>query len=301
MRLEARAKINWSLSVLGRREDGYHLMDMVMQPVSLADTLTLTPAEEIRLTVRGGGSDLPGDERNLCWRAAETLRSLTGRQEGVAITLEKRIPSQAGLGGGSADCAAVLLGLNRLWELGLSQVQLEETGLALGADVPFCLRGGLCRVGGIGEKLQMLPEAPGWPLVIVKPCAGLSTGEIYRRFDSLTRPEPADTDAVITGLCAGQIRSGQVRLRNDLQPVSEALRPEIGEACRRLVQCGAAAALMSGSGSAVFGVFETAGQAAAAAASLRAIWPEVWQCETCRESVVFLSGETADEPDGPVF
>jgi len=137
MRVKARAKINWTLDILGQREDGYHLMDMLMQSVSLADTITLTPASEVTITT-GGYPKLPANERNLAYRAAIALQNATGCRKGAAIHVEKRIPVGAGMGGGSADAAGVLAGLNRLWGTGLNQQELEAIGLTLGADVPFC-------------------------------------------------------------------------------------------------------------------------------------------------------------------
>ena len=178
MIVEARAKINWTLEIKGVRPDGYHLLDMLMQPVTLSDELTLIPAEGISLRCESGPG-IPCDRRNLAWRAAEALRRETGCGLGVDILLRKRIPSGAGLGGGSADAAAVLLGLNRLWHLGLTRERLESIGLTLGADVPFCVRGGLTRVEGIGEKLESLGQVPPLHLVILQPCEGLSTAEIY--------------------------------------------------------------------------------------------------------------------------
>lgn len=140
MLINARAKINWTLDITGRREDGYHLMDMLMQPVTLCDTISLTEAETLTLTC-GGTPRLTASEDNLALRAARALRLRTGCTRGAAIHVEKRIPVGAGMGGGSADAAAVLRGLNQLWALNLSQHELEEIGLTLGADVPFCLRG----------------------------------------------------------------------------------------------------------------------------------------------------------------
>ena len=154
MHVVARAKINWTLDIVGKREDGYHLMDMLMQPVELADELTLEKTENgLTLTVSGYPRVKAGPD-NLALRAAQALQAQTGYRGGASIHLHKRIPVGAGLGGGSADAAGVLAGLNRLWETGLTQPELEALGLRLGADVPFCLRGGLQRAQGVGEKLS---------------------------------------------------------------------------------------------------------------------------------------------------
>lgn len=292
MRLEARAKINWTLDIVGQRPDGYHLMDMLMQPVTLSDTLSLELANELSLSLEGA-SNLPADERNLVWRAAAALREATGCRLGAEIHLVKRVPSGAGMGGGSADAAAALTGLNRLWELGLTQEELERIGLGLGADIPFCLRGGLCRVRGIGERIQPVPCARDYELVVIQPCEGLSTGEVFRDYhvrDDIRRP---CTDAAERALAAGDSALLARSLGNVLQPVSEAKRPLLREAITDLTASGALAAQMTGSGSAVFGVYETAAGAEVAWKTLSIRWGAIWRCRTCAESMVETSDEQA--------
>ena len=286
MRLQARAKINWTLDIVGQREDGYHLMDMLMQPVTLADEVTLLPAEEISLTT-GGSPLLPADEKHLAFRAAMALKSHTGYPGGAAIHVEKHIPVGAGMGGGSADAATVLIGLNRLWRTGLTQAELEAIGLTLGADVPFCIRGGLCRTTGIGETLTPLPCAKCWPLVVVQPCEGLSTKEIFTAYHEGAATKRPDNDAASAALALGDEAALCAAMANVMQPVSEMRRPAIGEAIRMLRTQGAFAAQMTGSGSAVFGAFEDAAQADAAFQALRGLWARTFRCDTCMESVVF--------------
>ena len=283
MIVEAFAKINWSLDITGVLENGYHLMDMLMQPVSLADEITLRPAEDITLTT-GGFPLLRADPDNLAWRAAAALRERTGTSLGAAIHVEKRIPVGAGLGGGSADAAAVLRGLNRLWGAGLSEAELEETGLALGADVPFCLRGGLTRTRGIGEQLEELPCRCNWWLILIQPCRGLSTGEVFSAWHADAAPERPDTESAIRALETGDLPLLSRSLRNVLQPVSVRMRPAIGEAIRALRERGAAAALMTGSGSAVFGVFPSGKLARAAFPPLRQRWGATFLCHSQSDS-----------------
>ena len=280
MRLLVHAKINWTLAVTGQRPDGYHLLDMLMQSITLSDTLTVDPAETLSLRVSGRVSDLPSDERNLVFRAARLLQEETGCARGAAIHLEKRIPSQAGLGGGSADAAAALWALNRLWGLSLPDSALEALALRLGADVPFCLRGGLCRVGGIGEKLTSLPCAPRWPLVVVRPCAGLSTAEIFRAWHAAPPGPPPQPEAVLAACRAGDASLLPAHPGNDLEAVSIARQPEILAACEALREAGALCGQMSGSGSAVFGVFPDRASAGAACRRLQARWPGAAACET---------------------
>lgn len=286
MRIHANAKINWSLDITGQREDGYHLMDMLMQPVSLADTITLAPASELTLTT-GGYPRLPANARNLAYRAAEALQQATGCKRGAAIHVEKRIPVGAGMGGGSADAAAVLAGLNRLWGTGLNQAELEKIGLSLGADVPFCLRGGLTRTTGIGESMQALPWARSYDLVVIQPCRGLSTGAVFTAYHEKECQLRPNTDAAQKALAVGDSRLLAESLGNVLQGVSQDMRPPIGDAIATLKQRGAFAALMTGSGSAVFGVFDSEDAARSAARSLRQRWMSTFYCRTCGDSLVF--------------
>ena len=285
MRLKARAKINWTLDILGQREDGYHLMDMLMQPVTLADDVLLSSAEAVTLTT-GGNPLLPADERHLAYRAAMALKAHTGYTGGAAIHVEKRIPVGAGMGGGSADAAAVLVGLNRLWALQLSPQELEAIGLTLGADVPFCIRGGLTRTTGIGEAMEPLPCGKCWPLVVIQPCEGLSTKEIFTAYhEGVVRSRP-DNDAAAAALAAGDADALYAAMGNVMQPVSEDRRPAIAEAIRALEGLGAFCAQMTGSGSAVFGAFADEAAADAACAQLRRRWERSFRCSTCMESIL---------------
>lgn len=285
MRIEARAKINWTLDIVGQRDDGYHLMDMLMQPVTLADTVTLTPAPGLSLTC-GGSPLLPADEKHLALRAARALKGHTGYPGGAAIHVEKRIPVGAGMGGGSADAAAVLAGLNRLWQTGLSQEEIEALGLTLGADVPFCLRGGLTRTTGIGEKMADLPCGACWPLVVVQPCEGLSTKEIFTAYHEGVVERRPDNAAAAVALASGDPDALCAVMANVMQPVSALRRPEIARAIEALQGCGAFAAQMTGSGSAVIGAFRTPAEADAAYATIRSLWEKTFRCDTCMKGLV---------------
>lgn len=271
LRLEARAKINWTLDILGRREDGYHLMDMLMQSVALADEITLEEADHLELRSKASANaatsvsqqdaaaePVPFDERNLAYRAAHALQQYTGCQKGAVITLQKNIPSGAGMGGGSADAAAVLAGLNQLWQLNLSQNELLSIGLKLGADVPFMLTGGLARVGGIGEVITPLFPAPTVWLVLTQPCDGLSTKEIFTAYDDphsgLTIAHPRN-ELAQEALLKGDLPALGEAMDNVLESVSVAKRPAIAHAARMLEDAGAIRGMMTGSGSVVYGVF----------------------------------------------
>ncbi len=288
MRLEARGKINWSLDILGVRGDGYHLMDMLMQPVTLSDTITLQPSEDLTLSTAGTPL-LKADEMHLAMRAARLLKESTGYPGGAAISVFKRIPVGAGMGGGSADASAVLWGLNRLWGTNLSLPELEKTGLKLGADIPFCLHGGLTRTRGIGEEMENLPCGRYYPLVIIQPCRGLSTAEVFKAYRDAPELHHPETETTVEALAEGNLVPLRRSLDNVLQPFSAAMRPEINKAISRLRETGAEVAQMTGSGSAVFGVYRSSAKARAAMKTISMIWPRTFFCRTCSESIQLIS------------
>ena len=286
MLLRAFAKINWTLDITGTLEDGYHYMDMLMQPVSLADEITLLPAERLLFTAEGDPA-IPLDETNLAVRAVRALERETSRPLPCSIHIRKRIPSGAGMAGGSADAAAVLIGVNRFFGLGLDMETLCRIGLGLGADVPFCLRGGLVRTRGIGEQLDVQETSPVYPLVILKPEGSLRTGDIFRAWEALKHPSAPRNDDALAALKSGTVRASADAFANVLQPAAESFLPEIRDAVADLKKEGAFLSLMTGSGSAVFGLFSTARDAESAAGRLSARWQKVYPCESQPESVQF--------------
>ena len=267
MLLHAHAKINWALNIVGRRPDGYHLLDMVMQTVELHDDLSLAEAGGLTLTVNGAPQT---DGRNLVMRAALALQARTGARCGAAMALTKRIPEQGGLGGGSADCAAALRGLNALWGLGLGLPALMEIGLGLGADVPFCLAGGLARVRGIGERIDPVSPAPSIPLVLVRPGgAGLSTGAVFRLWDEGRFPAVVlDGARLAAAVSGGDFSEIDALCANALTAPAVELLPAVARALDDLRALGAGAAFMTGSGSTAVGAFRDPDSAARAAARI---------------------------------
>lgn len=270
---KAYAKVNLTLAVGEKRPDGYHEVVSVMQRVSLHDTLT---AEQTRegITLTCSDPALPSGEENLAHRAASLFFRETGIAGGAALTLEKRIPSQAGLGGGSSDAASVLLALRKLYAPALSDTELETMAAALGSDVPFFIHGGTQLATGRGEVLSPLPPlTEGW-FVIVKPAESFSTPAMYRRLDELP-PQSPQSDGMTAALGAGELRAVAAALCNSFERV---VPPDsavwvIREALRAQ---GALAAMLSGSGSAVFGLFDTETAARAAVEALRPAWPEIF-------------------------
>ena len=267
MTVNAPAKINWSLNILYLRDDGYHELDMLMQSIELCDELIFENARWLTLTV--DGHRLPVGNRNLVIRAANALNEYVGQRRGARIQLKKRIPTRAGLGGGSADCAAALLALNRLWELRLPMDVLMRIGRTLGADVPFCLAGGLARVGGIGEQLTPLPCAPSVPLAMVTPGGGLSTPAVFQAWDEGGYPLlSADMGALAAALADGDWPRAQALSCNALEAPAIRLMPEIGRIMETFRNLGARFVRMTGSGSTVFAVFDTDELAHAAASAI---------------------------------
>jgi 4-diphosphocytidyl-2-C-methyl-D-erythritol kinase len=285
MVIDAFAKINWTLMITGIREDGYHLLDMLMQPVSLRDKIILGRSDELSLTLESPYPVASG-ENNLVMKAARLLQQKTGTRFGAAIRLEKSIPVQAGMGGGSSDAAAVLKGLNILWHTGLSDDDLEILGLSLGADVPFFIRGGLARSSGIGEKLEPLPCSRFYPLLVLQPESGLSTGAVFKAYHEKECTVGPSNELAQQAIFSGQVAELSASFKNVLEPVSRTLCPEIGQMVESLSRCGACLAMMTGSGSAVFGVFPSLASRDAAWQELSAVYPRSWKCETQNESML---------------
>ena len=259
MEIKAYAKINLTLDVLNRRPDGYHDLRGVMCRVSVYDRINIQAAEDISFA-----SDIPLPQNNTAVKAARLFFEETGR--GADIRLEKRIPSEAGLGGASADAAAVLRGMNELYGNPVAEKRLYELGLMVGADVPFCLMGGCALAEGVGEILTPLP-LPHLDLVIIKGSGGVSTGALFK---SLRLPvEHPYTDGAIAAIQKGDVSALASLCENSLEPPATALLPEIAENKRQLMQNGALSAFMTGSGAAVVGLFpnESAAQQAAQALS----------------------------------
>ncbi len=273
--LYAYAKLNLALAVLGKREDGYHNMEMLMQSVSLHDTLRLARAEDgVRLFC--SRSDLSvGD--NIASRAAELFFQFTGRKGGAEIHLEKEIPLQAGMAGGSADAAAVLTGLNFLYDAGLSQDQLSALGVKLGADVPFCLTGGTAHVTGMGERVAPVSPLPSCYFVIVKPEAGISTGAAFQAVDNCTALRKVDVSRALKGVSYADMHEIAVSMDNTFEQVTAL--DEVFDIKRRLLQKGALGSLMSGSGSAVFGLFQEKAAAIAACEAFSPLYRDVYLTE----------------------
>ena len=266
--IHANAKINLALDVLNRRPDGYHTVRMIMQSLALCDTLTLRKSDTAGIVLHAQNPhhfpDVTWDEHNLIYKAAKLFFDTYPVEGGVQITIDKQIPSAAGLAGGSSDAAATLKGLNQLFEKNLSIEELKELGLKLGADVPYCIQLGTTLSEGIGEVLTPLTPAPALYCTLVKPETAVSTKYVYEHLDLQNAKHP-DIDSALTAIESSNIRLLCDNLENILEPVARTLCPEIAEIEEKLKEFGALGACMSGSGPTVFGLF-TDGNAAIEAA-----------------------------------
>ncbi|MBD0373029.1 MAG: 4-(cytidine 5'-diphospho)-2-C-methyl-D-erythritol kinase [Pyrinomonadaceae bacterium] len=255
--LPAYAKINWRLHVLGRRADGFHELRTIFQTVTLQDRLIFAQSETESLALTCDDASIPVDERNLVLRAARALREKYEVRAGARVHLEKRIPAEAGLGGGSSDAAITLLGLAHLWRIKTNREALAEIGASLGADVPFFLTGGTALGTGLGTEIEPLADVRAERLLIVKPRAKVSTAEAYK---ALKRPAlTKEMSDIILSISRAEARlqdSLHEVLHNDFEPAIYALYPEIAHARARLIEQGASGALLAGSGASVFGIFD---------------------------------------------
>ena len=254
--LLAPAKLNLFLDITGRRSDGYHLVNMVMQSVSLYDEVTLiTDEDSDEIKIECIGSNIPCDETNTAYKAVKLFfENAEIEPVGVTVRIKKNIPSQAGMAGGSTDAAAVLIGLNELLKTGLSKHELADIGEMIGADVPFCVYGGTMTAGGIGTILTPLPDMPDCTFAVVKPEINISTAEAYRKSDEVGYNFPKSPDRVVDGICSGDVVEIAKGLYNKFEAVVDI--PEIDDIKSAMMRAGALGACLTGSGSAIFGIFE---------------------------------------------
>jgi 4-diphosphocytidyl-2-C-methyl-D-erythritol kinase len=283
--LWAFAKVNYALEVRGLRDDGYHEISSVFQSVSLAD--------ELEIERSGGGFELifaPDKvevgplEENTVYKAWALLWEASGHELPARIRLHKKIPAGAGLGGGSADAAAVLVGMNELFDLGLEIEDLRRLGASIGADVPFCLSGGTALGEGVGDVLTPLPAPPAHYLLLAKPDRSADTGGIYRAHDRRGVPGGASAEPVVAALRSGSLAALAGAVSNDLESVTTDLVPEVAAYKREMLQTGALGAAMTGTGTAVYGIFDA--EDATAECSLLA--PFVSVCEPVGSGVLVV-------------
>lgn len=278
LKFRAYGKINLMLDVVGIRNDGYHMLNTVMQSIDLYDEMELSIEDGEGIEIRCDKEGFPLDSNNLIWKAVDAFKEHTKTELGgkLIITVDKRLPSMAGMGGGSADCAAMLNALNTFYGTMLDSDEIVNIAAELGADVPFCVKGGTRLCQGIGEIMHKLPS-PQCAFLIIKPDISVSTPEAFKAYDKIVNPQRCQLDNFLKALSSGKLLSMCIYMFNVLEYAAQL--PEIALAKQRLKESGALSSMMTGSGSAVFGVFENEEYAKEAAEKLKG---EYGYCEVCK-------------------
>ena len=285
----APAKLNLALDVVGTLPNGYHDLDMVMQAIDLQERLVLRRSPYLNL--RMPGSFVPVNNKNTAIKAALAFFDYTGLLAGVDITIHKAVPVRAGMAGGSADAAGVLVGMNELYGAKLSMSELCAIGATIGADVPFALMGGTCRVRGVGDLLKPLPPCPDCRFVVVMPSVGVSTPEAFQRYDQMGSPVHPDCERQEAAVRAGDLAAICAAAGNALEHCSGA--QETPAICAKLNEHGALTSQMTGSGAAVFGVFDGEDAARAAVQALQGSYKQVYLCRPVRGGAQVLPEKAA--------
>ncbi|MBP2257124.1 4-(cytidine 5'-diphospho)-2-C-methyl-D-erythritol kinase [Virgibacillus alimentarius] len=271
----APAKINLSLDILGKRDDGYHEVEMIMTTIDLSDRIELHPLDQDRIDVSLESRYVPNDERNLAFKAAQIFKTMYNIEKGVHIKIEKSIPVSAGLGGGSSDAAAVLRGLNRLWSMNIPTEELAALGAHIGSDVPFCVHNSTAIAKGRGERIEKLPSPPSCWVILAKPNIGVSTRTIFQRFDMSCITHPS-TSEIISALEEKNFIKLCNNLGNVLESVTIKLHPEVQQIKDRMKYAGSAGVLMSGSGPTIYGLVQHENKARRIYNGLRGFCEEVY-------------------------
>ncbi|GIM30971.1 4-(cytidine 5'-diphospho)-2-C-methyl-D-erythritol kinase [Paraclostridium bifermentans] len=284
--LKSRAKVNLSIDVLGKREDGYHLVEMIMQTIDLYDKLKITEIEENSILIKSNSLDIPLNEDNIMYKAVNLLKNQFNIEKGIEISIEKNIPVAAGMAGGSSNAAAVLVGLNKLWNLGLSENELKDIGLKLGADVPFCITGGSALAEGIGEKLTNIKGLPeDLNILVCKPNIFVSTKEVYQSLNMDKVKRRPQNKELIDALQKEDVKFISENMVNVLEEVTSLKYSEIGQIEDIMIKNKALGSMMSGSGPTVFGLFDNKDCAIKAKEDLQAKYNQVYLVKSSNKGV----------------
>lgn len=252
---KAPAKLNLSLDILRKRTDGYHDVEMVMTTIDLCDRIELTPLSDNQIEVTLWSQFVPNDERNLAYQAAKVFKETYHIHQGVHIKIDKCIPVSAGLGGGSADAAAVLRGLNRLWNVNVSKKELAQLGATISSDVSFCVYGNTAIARGRGEEIEPLPNPPPCWVVLAKPDIGVSTRTVFQQIE-IEKLQHPNTNGVVRALYTRNFKEMCQHLGNALEDITMQMYPEVKRLKEKMIKAGATGVLMSGSGPTVYGLVE---------------------------------------------
>lgn len=284
--LKSRAKVNLSIDVLGKREDGYHLVEMIMQTIDLYDKLKITEIEENSILIKSNSLDIPLNEDNIMYKAVNLLKNQFNIEKGIEISIEKNIPVAAGMAGGSSNAAAVLVGLNKLWNLGLSESELKDIGLKLGADVPFCITGGSALAEGIGEELTNIKGLPeDLNILVCKPNIFVSTKEVYQSLNMDKVKRRPKNKELIDALQKEDVKFISENMVNVLEEVTSLKYSEIGQIEDIMIKNKALGSMMSGSGPTVFGLFDNKDCAIKAKKDLQAKYNQVYLVKSSNKGV----------------
>ena len=284
--LKSRAKVNLSIDVLGKREDGYHLVEMIMQTIDLYDKLKITEIEENSILIKSNSLDIPLNEDNIMYKAVNLLKNQFNIEKGIEISIEKNIPVAAGMAGGSSNAAAVLVGLNKLWNLGLSENELKDIGLKLGADVPFCITGGSALAEGIGEELTNIKGLPeDLNIVVCKPNIFVSTKEVYQSLNMDKVKRRPKNKELIDALQKEDVKFISENMVNVLEEVTSLKYSEIGQIEDIMIKNKALGSMMSGSGPTVFGLFDNKDCAIKAKEDLQVKYNQVYLVKSSNKGV----------------
>ncbi len=279
--LKSRAKINLSLDVLKKRDDGYYEVEMVMQQINLYDNVYISKRDDNQIKIATNCEYIPVDISNIAYKAADKLREAVGVSKGIDIYIDKKIPVSAGLAGGSSNAAAVLKGLNKLWNLKLSKKELIIIGEDIGADVPFCILGGTALAEGKGEKLTAIkPAIQNIWIVLARPPISISTGEVYRQLDLSKITNRPNTAGLIDAIKKGNIYGMLDNMGNVLETVTEVKYPIINEIKRKMMEYNCLGSKMSGSGPTVFGICKNYRRAKATYRHLSLLYKQVYMVQT---------------------
>lgn len=281
IKLKSRAKINLSLDVIGKRSDGYHEVEMVMQQIDLYDNITINERNDNEIKIFTNCEYIPKNSTNIAYKAADKLRNVLSICKGVDIHIDKHIPVAAGLAGGSSNAAAVLKGLNKLWSLGLSEKELMDIGVTIGADIPFCILGGTALAEGIGEKLTPIDSniKNTW-IVLAKPPVSVSTKEVYEGLNMSKIKNRPNTTKLINSIKKGNLYSVSNNMGNVLETVTEKKYSVITEIKRKMMEYNALGSMMSGSGPTVFGIYKNYERAKSAYEHLSIFYKQTYMVQT---------------------
>ncbi len=285
IQLKSRAKINLSLDVVNKRPDGYHEVQMIMQQIDLFDIITIIERNDDRISIKSNCEYIPKDSGNIAYQAAELIRREFQIQQGIDICIEKNIPVAAGLAGGSSNAAAVLRGLNQLWQLGLTTGDMMKLGVKIGADVPFCVLGGAAYGEGIGEVLTPIEGLKNLWMVVAKPAISVSTAEVYSQLNLSTLKDRPNTKRLLKFIEDGDVANLAKSMKNVLETVTEVKYPIIREIKCKMMEYNALGSMMSGSGPTVFGIYKNYERAKSAYENLAILYKQTYMVQShCRRN-----------------